>query len=103
MLEIEGVDLKDFLKIDKRESELSRKNIEFLRKHYREIEEKYGGSIVAISNGKVIGTFNREDFVWERLEECTKEFEKLVANLEPIEEKTLLLTYIPRPDEVLMF
>lgn len=100
MLELEGVNIKD-LKSDKREFEFSRKNIELLSKHYGELTEKYGGSIVVISNGKVIGTLERKN-IKENMEEFRRKFEELTANLEPAEKKTLLLTYIPRPDEVLI-
>jgi len=101
MLEIEGINIKDFLKIDKREFEFSQKNLEFLSKHYGELREKYGGSIVVISNGKVIGTLKRKN-IKENIEEFREKFEKLTANLEPAEKKTLLLTYIPRPGEILI-
>lgn len=101
MLELEEINIKDFLKIEKDEFELSQKNIEYLRKQYDKLRKEYGGRIVIISNGEVIGTLDKN--IREKIEEARKRFEEITRDFKPAEMKTMLLVYIPKPDEVLMY
>jgi hypothetical protein len=67
------------------------KNNNYMAEHYKELQEKHGGKVVAVSNGK---------FLYSA--EFTK---KLLQRLktDKVDLSTVLVEYVPEPGVVILF